>query len=272
MKYEPFQLQENGLLQIEQWKQNNIFAHFSTRKNGISKAPYLSNNLAFHVGDTETDVLSNREKLSSLLSIPLESFVFGAQNHGIQIKHVTEEHLGAGINDFESGIANTDALYTTLDNVVLSTFYADCTPLYFSAPKHHLIGIAHSGWQGTVQGMMHTFLNHWINDLNVLPEDIFITIGPAISAAAYTIDNLVASRVQSFPYFDATSTLTKISHSHYKFDGQLLNLMMALNLNIPRENIMTTSYCTYCDEELFFSFRRENATGRMLATISQTAY
>lgn len=270
MHIEPFQLQENGLLQIEQWKNNNVFAHFTTRKSGISKAPYHSNNLAFHVGDMTSDVLSNRKALASLLSLPLESFVFGAQNHGTQIAHITEKHLGAGTTNFESGIAQTDALYTTLDNVVLATFYADCTPLYFSSPKHHLIGIAHSGWQGTVLGMMHRFLEHWIKDLNILPEDIFITIGPAISAAAYTVDDTVASRVKSFPYFDATSTLTQISPSHYKFDGQLLNLMMALNLNIPHQNIMTTAYCTYCDDDLFFSFRRENTTGRMLATISQT--
>lgn len=272
MKQEPFKLQENGLLQIEAWKSHNINAHFTTRQNGQSIAPFNSNNLAFHVEDESQTVRANRQAFAETIQIPLENFVFGAQNHGIRIMRITEAHLGAGIYDFESGIPETDALYTTLDNVVLATFYADCTPLYFCAPKHHLIGVAHSGWQGTIKGMMHSFLTHWIEDLKIQPEDIFITIGPAISKMAYTVDDTVANKVKAFPYFDATSTLTQISNTHYKFDGQMLNVMMAEHLNIPKQNIACTSYCTYCDEDLFFSFRREGKTGRMLATISQDAY
>lgn len=271
MKYEPFKLRDNGLLQIEAWQQNDINAHFTTRNNGQSQSPYYTNNLAFHVGDNPTNVLKNRESLATLLNIPLNRFTFGAQNHGTTIAHITEKELGAGIHDFESGIFETDALYTSLDDVVLATFYADCTPLYFCAPKHHLIGIAHSGWQGTVKGMMHAFLTHWIDDLKINPSDIFITIGPAISKSAYVVDKTVASAVETFPHFDATPSLTQISTTHYKFDGQLMNVMMAENLNIPKENILATSYCTYCDDDLFFSFRREGTTGRMIATISQTS-
>ncbi|MGL4662600.1 MAG: peptidoglycan editing factor PgeF [Culicoidibacterales bacterium] len=271
MQHEPFIIQPNELLQIESWKKHNVQAFFTTRKNGKSQEPYNANNLAFHVEDDANAVIENRKSLASQLKIPLEQFVFGAQNHGTRIAEVTETHLGSGIYDFESGIEQTDGLYTSLDNVVLATFYADCTPLYFTSPKHHLIGIAHSGWQGTVKGMMHTFLTHWIDDLHIQPADIFITIGPAISKAAYAVDDTVASAVRDFPHFDATPTLTKISDTHFKFDGQLLNVLMAKHLEIPEQNILTTSYCTYCDSDLFFSFRREQKTGRMLATISQTS-
>lgn len=271
MQKEPFLLQENKILQIDAWKQHHVTASFTTRENGISLPPYTSNNLAYHVGDDENHVLHNRKQLAKLLNIPIDHFVFGAQNHGTNIIHVTEEHLGAGIYDFESGLSETDGLYTQLDNVVLATFYADCTPLYFISPKHHLIGIAHSGWQGTVHGMMHTFLSHWINDLQIMPADIFIAIGPMISKSSYMVDDTVANKVKSFPHFDATCTLTQMTKTHYKFDGQLLNLMMAENLNIPKQNISLTSYCTYADQDLFFSFRRDGITGRMLATISQTA-
>lgn len=270
MNNEPFLLHSNELLQIDAWKEHHITASFTTKNGGISKGAYTSNNLAYHVGDNIDDVLTNRKKLAAQLNIPLERFVFGAQNHGINIACVTEFHMGAGVYDFESGITETDGLYTNLDDVVLATFYADCTPLYFISPKHHLIGIAHSGWQGTVKGMMHTFLSHWINDLQITPSDIFIAIGPAISKSAYIVDDTVANNVRSFPYFDATQTLTKLSDTHYKFDGQRLNVMMAENLNIPLQNILSTSYCTYCDNDLFFSFRKDGTTGRMLATISQT--
>lgn len=270
MKNEPFSLEQNGLLKLNSWKAHNVNAHFTTRNGGFSKAPYETNNLAYHVEDNPKTVTQNREFLAKTLNIPLSSFVFGAQNHGTRIARVTEAELGAGIYDFDSGIKETDALYTNLDDVVLATFYADCTPLYFMSPKHHLIGVAHSGWQGTVKGMMHTFLSHWINDLNIDPLDIFVAIGPAISKSAYVVDEIVASQVKAFPHFDATSALTTISQTHYKFDGQHMNVEMARHLGIPLSNITTTSYCTYCDNDLFFSFRRDGLTGRMLATISQT--
>lgn len=270
MKHEAFSLQQNGLLKIKQWEGHNIHAHFTTRSTGTSEAPYETNNLAYHVEDNPDTVTKNREALAKTLNTPLSRFVFGAQNHGTRIARITEKELGAGIYDFESGIFETDGLYTDLDNVVLATFYADCTPLYFISPKHHLIGIAHSGWQGTVKGMMHTFLSHWINDLNIHPKDIFVAIGPAISKSAYVVDETVAAQVKAFPHFDATASLTTISDTHYKFDGQQMNVAMAQHVGIPLENIITTSYCTYCDKDLFFSFRRDGLTGRMLATISQT--
>lgn len=269
MKHEPFHLLKNNLLELSAWKQHGVHAHFTTRQQGNSTPPYDTNNLAYHVEDIPEHVTQNREILAQKLGIPLSSFVFGAQNHGINIAHVTKEHLGAGIYDFASGISETDALYTSLDNVVLATFYADCTPLYFHAPKHHLIGIAHSGWQGTVKGMMHAFLSHWIQDLHIAPEDIFVAIGPAISKSSYMVDETVAKQVKHFQHFDATSALTQMSPTHYKFDAQQMNYDMARHLNIPEANILTTSYCTYADDDLFFSFRRDGITGRMLATISQ---
>lgn len=269
IKNEPFSLLDNGLLTLSSWRKHHVEATFTTRKNGASENPYSANNLAYHVGDKPDAVHLNRQHVAELLGVPLERFVFGAQNHGTHIARVTQADLGAGIYDFDSGLPETDALYTDLSDVVLATFYADCTPLYFIAPKHHLIGVAHSGWQGTLKGMMHVFLKHWIDELHILPEDIMITIGPAISKSAYVVDDTVATQVKSFALFDATSTLTQISDTHYKFDGQLLNLMMAENLSIPRQNIQLSSYCTYCDDDLFFSFRRDGVTGRMLATISQ---
>lgn len=271
MNKEPFTLQKNHLLEIEAWKQHGVTASFTTKNDGVSHHPYATNNLAYHVGDQSANVLNNRKQLAKKLNIPLEQFVFGAQNHGTNIVRITEAHLGAGVYDFESGIDETDGLYTSLDGIVLATFYADCTPLYFMSPKHHLIGVAHSGWQGTVKGMMHTFLTHWIDDLAIAPQDIFIAVGPAISQSAYTVDFPVASQVQAFPHFDATETLTQLNDTHYKFDGQRFNVMMAEHLNIPSHNILCTSYCTYCDDDLFFSFRKDGTTGRMLATISQTS-
>ena len=46
-----------------------------------------------------------------------------------------------------------DGLLTNMPGVTLVTFFADCVPLYFVDPKHHAIGLAHSGWRGSVYRM-----------------------------------------------------------------------------------------------------------------------
>ena len=43
-----------------------------------------------------------------------------------------------------------DGMVTNVPGVVLTTFYADCVPLYFVDPVRKAIGLSHSGWRGTV--------------------------------------------------------------------------------------------------------------------------
>lgn len=270
MMREPFVRTNEHFLTISDWVNYNIDAHFTLKTGGVSLPPYSTQNLAFHVGDKSMQVIENRQALAKSLNIPLTRWVFAAQSHSTNIYRVTSKDFGKGVHDFESGIENTDALYTDLSNVKLATFYADCTPIYFCSPKHHLIGIAHSGWVGTTNGMMYQFLSHWINDLNIDPSDIHVAIGPAISKSCYTVGKDVAEKVYDFPYFDATPALTHLDVDTYKFDAQRLNYMQAIHLGISENNILTTSYCTFADKSMFFSHRRDGNTGRMLATISQT--
>ena len=56
------------------------------------------------------------------------------------------EDAGKGIVK-ERDYTDIDGLITNEPGLVLSTFYADCVPLYFVDPVHRAIGMSHSGWK-----------------------------------------------------------------------------------------------------------------------------
>lgn len=265
MMKEPFIKKENLLL-IEPWmaQDKSLIAGFTTLQDGTSVGSFEGLNIAYHVGDDAEAVLNNRRLVADAIKMPLEQWVFAEQLHTTNVYKVTSADLGAGVHSFESGIKATDGLYTTESNVVLATFYADCTPLYFYVPSRHLIGVAHAGWRGTVDGMMHEMLKTLKEVEGIHPEEIFITIGPCIGRDAYRVDDTVINEVKKSKVANYEETFVELGNGQYKFDPKLLNYKQALHEGVPKENISVTSYCTYTDTDLFYSFRKNQVTGRMM--------
>ncbi|HAX73271.1 MAG TPA: peptidoglycan editing factor PgeF [Firmicutes bacterium] len=266
---EPFLLNHH-LLYCEPWmnKHQELIAGFTTQLGGISTGAFEGLNIAYHVGDDPKIVLQNRETVAEQIKTPLNQWVFAQQLHTTTVHEVTRQDLGRGVDSFDSGIAACDGLYTKEKDIVLATFYADCTPLYFFAPAHDVVGVAHAGWRGTVDGMMHAMLKTLKERENIAPENIYVAIGPCIGQDAYRVDDTVINEVKKSNLALAHTTYVQISDTQYKFNPKLLNKLQALAEGIPEENILISSYCTYTDRDLFYSYRRQKQTGRMMSFIS----
>lgn len=262
---EPFILKDH-LLFLEPWMNENkqLVAGFTTIKGGTSTGAFEGLNIAYHVGDEPELVLKNRQIVADTIEMPLDKWVFAEQMHTTAVHKVTSADLGAGVHSFESGIKATDGLYTTEKDVVLATFYADCTPLYFYVPTHELIGVAHAGWRGTVDGMMHEMLHTLKEVEHINPTDIYVAIGPCIGRDAYRVDDTVINEVKKSHVEGWEETFIELGDGQYKFDPKLLNYKQAIHEGVPAKNIVVTSYCTYTDSDLFYSFRKNNQTGRMM--------
>lgn len=257
---EPFLL-KNHLLWLEEWQQRfpGLIAGFSTAEKSM--------NVSYVIGDAPCKVLAARNHAASLSKIPLENWVFSQQTHSTHIKKVNLCHKGLGTLDFDSAIADTDGLYTNERGIVLATTYADCTPLYFYAPSAGLIGSAHAGWRGTVNGMMQKMIQAWKEKEHLDPSQIFIAIGPAISRDAYQVDDKVINEILKSTVRNAVSSFSHLGNGQYKFSPKHLNYLQAIHEGVPKENIFVSSYCTYHTPELFYSHRRGGEQGRMMAFI-----
>lgn len=265
---EIFELKDD-VLWIKSWEDEfQVKAGFTTRVGGVSHAPYANFNQSYTVNDDAKNILTNRKILADKVGIPFERWIFAEQKHTKNVKQVTEIDCSAGVYDFASGIQNTDALYTKDKAITLGAFYADCTPIFLVAPKQQFIGIIHAGWQGTVQEITTNFIKEW-KSLGIKPKDVHVVIGPAASGVAYRVGEDVAEKVTQMELEDAREGLIDLGEGQFKLDTPYLNFLQLVNQGVPAEQIVMTSYCTICDADLFFSFRREGETGRMLGFISK---
>ncbi len=94
----------------------------------------------------------NYRRVAKRMGTEVSHFVCSDQTHTTNVRVVTKEDAGAGVVR-ERGYTDVDGLITNEPGLVLSTFYADCVPLYFVDTEHHAIGLSHSGWRGTVGRM-----------------------------------------------------------------------------------------------------------------------
>ncbi|ALX47394.1 peptidoglycan editing factor PgeF [Lentibacillus amyloliquefaciens] len=263
---EPFQKQTEINLAIEKWQQLNpeLKVGFSTRNGGYSELPFDTLNLGLHVPDARENVIANRQKLADTTCFPLESWVLGEQTHQTNIHIVSSDDKGKGSMSYDTSLKNIDGLVTDKKGILCTSFFADCVPLFFFDPSTGYIGIAHAGWKGTVNRIGGKMIEA-LQTAGADPNNILVTIGPSISSAHYEVDERVVSQIPS--ELVEKSVVSK-DDNHFLLDLKQLNKEILLQYGILSHNIDITNYCTFRDESLFFSHRRDQGkTGRMLGYI-----
>ncbi|WP_377889329.1 peptidoglycan editing factor PgeF [Alkalihalobacillus sp. R86527] len=244
---------------------SKLKAGFSTRYNGVSKDPYASLNLGFHVPDHPLDVLTNRKILSKSIGTHLEDWVVGEQIHGNEIARIGSNDIGRGATDHDTAIPNKDGLYTDERGIMLAALYADCVPLFFYSPSSERVGIAHAGWKGTTKDIAGEMIRKWQED-GIDPKDILIAIGPSIGSCCYEVDDRVIASVIQVA-FESKQFFTPNNNHTYQLDLKAVNKHLFLKAGVLEDNIFVSDYCTSCSN-LFFSHRSENGkTGRMMGYI-----
>lgn len=172
---------------------------FTTRTGGVSSGIYATMNLSFSRGDDPLHVMENYRRIGEVLGTDPEHMVASRQTHTTNIHAVTEKDCGNGIGR-ASSYEDIDGLVTDIPGIALVTYYADCVPLYFVDPVHRAIGLAHSGWRGTVAGMAACMVLYMQEHFHSRPEDLVTAIGPSICADCYEISEDVAEQFRGhFP-------------------------------------------------------------------------
>ncbi|MCH4192223.1 MAG: peptidoglycan editing factor PgeF [Butyrivibrio sp.] len=233
---------------------------FSTRLGGVSKGCYGESNFSYTRGDLKEAVDENYRRVAGILGHErsLDDFVSTYQTHTTNVRVVTEEDRGKGTVR-ERDYIDTDGLITDIPGIILVTYHADCTPLYFVDPVHRAIGLSHSGWKGTAGSMGRKTLEAMEKAFGTRPEDCICGIGPSICGDCYEIGEDVAE------IFRASFAGEEISRYHIlreKENGKyLLNLWQANKMilekaGVPSGQISVTDICTCCNPKYLFSHRK----------------
>ncbi|WP_138414987.1 peptidoglycan editing factor PgeF [Aquibacillus sediminis] len=263
---DPFQLKDETTLMLKDWMNiaPQLTVGMTTRKGGVSPAPFHSMNLGYHVPDHDKNVINNRQILANLLNLPLDTWTIGEQVHGTKVFRVANVDSGKGSLTHENAIQGVDGLITKETNLLCTALFADCVPIFYFDPVTNWIGIAHAGWRGTVNGMAKQMVEQLKNQ-GVEVRSLLVAIGPCISQAHYEVDTKV---IQSIPETLSKDTVKTLENGRFLLDLRQLNKQVLVDAGIPEHHISVTEYCTYRDDHLFYSHRRDQGkTGRMLGFI-----
>ena len=215
---------------------------FSTTHNGDSKL-----NLGFTRFADAIEVRKNQDLFLKAAGASRNKIAIGKQIHSRNVRNVTQP----GMFD------DTDGLVTSRSDLSLIVSSADCLPLFFYDDVEKVCAVIHSGWRGTRDGISEEAVRLMVELYGSDPENIKCGIGPSIEASCYEVSSEVADQ------FD-TVFLTPS-----KNDKMQLNLKEAVRTQLEKsgilpENIEVSDICNKCDEENYYSYRRErDNSGRM---------
>jgi YfiH family protein len=230
----------------------NIHAFSTTRNKGNSLHPYASFNLAKHVGDSASHVQLNRQLLRDELNLPSEP---------IWLEQVHSTHVIQAEEAQEQGyLPQADASIASSPNIVCTIMVADCLPILICDRQGTMVSAVHAGWRGLANGIIESTIDR----IKKSPEELLVWLGPAIGPSVYEVSEDV---LESFISQDQLAIEAFKSKPNKKWLANLYLLArMRLN-NLGITSIYGGDYCTFSDQQNFFSFRRDGITGRMASLI-----
>jgi YfiH family protein len=230
---------------------STIRAYTTTRSGGFSRSPYDYFNLSKNVGDDPLAVSVNRAKLAIVLKLPADP-LWLEQTHSNKIVAAHK------ITD----TVQADASYTDKPHVVCAVLTADCLPLLLTNQEGSKVAVVHAGWRGLAAGVIEATFDK----LGVSGNTLLAWLGPAISAKHYEVGNEVRD-IFIHKHAEATAAFKPMADKKkWQADLYLLARQHLNRLGVTR--IYGGNFCTYANEDFFFSHRRDQGvTGRMATLI-----
>lgn len=233
-------------------KPGNVYAVTTLRHGGVSTGDYSGYNLAMHVGDEPQAVVANREKLTADLKLPATP-VWLDQVHSNKVIRI-DESVASGFP------AQADASASSVSGTVCAVLTADCLPVFFCDQSGTEVAVAHAGWRGLHAGI----ISHTIQAMRSPTSEILASLGPAIGPQSFEVGEEV------FQAFIEKAEVNRkafvaTSKGHYLCDIYELARIELQAAGVDK--IAGGGFCTYREKDRFYSYRRQQNTGRMASLI-----
>jgi polyphenol oxidase len=236
---------------------------FFGREGGVSAGDFASNNMSLTVGDAPDWVETNRASAAATLGYGGDDLCLVRQTHSTIVRVLTER-------PGDDGLHEADAIVSTVRGLALGILTADCTPVLFVDPMVRVIGAAHAGWRGAVDGICTATVKAMV-ELGADPSRIMAAIGPTISGANYEVgdnfmDDFMALQPEGYRHFSQAPG----ERTHFDLPGFVA-------AQLEKSGVATIERiggCTYGQPHRYFSHRyathHQTRTGRQIAIIGLT--
>lgn len=233
---------------------------FFGRTGGVSQGEFAWLNVSWSVGDDPAIVEQNRERVRTAIGAgPLTIL---KQVHSANVEILTEPVAASTVE--------ADALVTATPGIALAILTADCTPILFADPDAGIIGAAHAGWRGAVDGIIGNTIAAMQN-LGANAANIRAAYGPTIHAPNYEVgDKFRADFLMVHPDGKRFFHTPPGKQVHFDLPGFVAEQIRAVGIN----QIEQVGSCTYAHPDRYFSHRyathQGTRTGRQIAVIGLT--
>lgn len=233
---------------------------FFTRKGGGSSGIYAGLNAGIGSSDSRQAVSQNRKLMTDYLGVSPQMLACPYQVHSSDAIVVSRP--------FEKERPEADGVVTAKSGLAVGVVTADCGPILFVDPVAGVVAAAHAGWRGALEGILENTVAAMVNT-GARPEDTIAVLGPTISQGNYEVGpelvrQFIDRNPQNARFFEPSER-----------KGRMMFDLIGFILARLRETGCTAEsvgYCTYGDEDRFYSYRRsthrgESDYGRQLSAI-----
>ncbi len=232
---------------------------FFTRRGGASSGIFTGLNCGQGSSDLREIVDINRARVAGAMGVAPDHLQSVNQVHSADVA-VLDAPLNAR--------PRADAMVTATPGIALAILTADCQPVLFADADAGVIGAAHAGWRGALDGVLEATVDAMVA-LGAARSNIHAVIGPSISQAAYEVS---ADFADAFLAADAGHAEFFAPGAGGKLQFDLTAFGLARLRRAGVGHAEWTGHCTYADEDRFYSYRRtthrgEADYGRLIAAI-----
>jgi YfiH family protein len=234
---------------------------FFTRQGGVSTGVYASLNGGIGSRDDPHAVAENRRRMAMTLGIDPAHLLVPFQTHSPTALAVTQAF---------SERPRCDALVTSVPGLGLGVTGADCGMILFADKEARVIGAAHAGWKGALDGVLEATLAA-MEMLGARRASTAAVLGPAISRKSYEVGAEFEGRflAVSESYASFFSASPRDGHFHFDLPGFIAMRLRCAGIG----SFEDLARDTYAEPETFYSYRRsvhkrELDYGRQIAAIA----
>jgi len=235
---------------------------FFCRNGGVSEGLFASLNCGYGSGDDKGHVTENRRRAMAEMDLEGDRLVTAYQVHSPDVVEVTRPWA-------REDAPEADAMVTRERGLALGILTADCVPVLLADAEAGIVGAAHAGWKGALDGVLEATVAAMAG-LGALPGRIAAGIGPAISQRSYEVGpEFPAPFLQQDPRNeDFFCPGKREGHFHFDLKGYVARRLAGVGL----ATIQTLPCDTCAEDQRFFSYRRachrgEKDYGRGLSAI-----
>jgi polyphenol oxidase len=219
-----------------------------------------------HLGERKFGIKSSGDwnPVADVLGISPGRLITVNQVHGETIARVDARGwIGSTMNP---RIVEADAIITNAPGIAIGIETADCVPVLLFDPELPAVAAIHAGWRSSVRKIVEKTVARMNVEFGSCPKHILAAIGPSIGPECYEVDEPVMGSVrEAFSHWKEIATPR--GKDRWGLDLVKANTRQLLKIGLLEENIHILGLCTSCCTKLFYSFRAEGKTGRMLSMI-----